>query len=91
MKWEWIVTFSRYTESWRLARKLLDRSLRPAVIASYRPLLQTKAHVLLTQLLANPDELEAHLYQFVAFFWCRRIVSTPQHDGIVNVSLGVRI
>ncbi|KAH9985152.1 cytochrome P450 [Russula vinacea] len=65
MKWEWIVGFSRNTESWRLARKLLDRSLRPAAIAAYRPLLQKKAHVLLTQVLANPDELEAHLNQFV--------------------------
>lgn len=72
MKWEWIVTFSGYTESWRLSRKLLDRSLRPAAIMAYRPLLQTKAHVLLTQLLENPDELEGHLYQFVAFIWCYR-------------------
>jgi hypothetical protein len=72
MKWEWIVGFSKYTKSWRLARKLLDRSLRPAVIATYRPLLETKAHVLLTQVLADPNEFEAHLYQFVTFLWCRR-------------------
>jgi cytochrome P450 len=69
MKWGWIVTFSRYTESWRLARKLLDRSLRPATIAAYRPLLQTRAHVLLTQVLENPDDFEAHLNQFVVFLW----------------------
>ena len=55
------------TESWRLARRLIDRSLRPASVVTYRPLLQTKAQVLLTQLLVNPDELEGHLYQFVAF------------------------
>jgi cytochrome P450 len=67
MKWGWIVTFSRYTESWRLARKLLDRSLRPAAVAGYRPLMQTKTHVLLTQLLSNPDQLEAHLHRFVLF------------------------
>ena len=71
MKWERFVVFARYTESWRLARKLLDRSLRPATIAVYRPLLQTKAKFLLTQVLANPDEFEAHLYQFVAFLWSR--------------------
>jgi len=65
MKWGWIVTFSRYTESWRMARKLLDRSLRPAAVVGYRPLMQTKAHVLLTQLLSNPDQLEAHLHQLV--------------------------
>jgi cytochrome P450 len=67
MKWGWIVTFSRYTESWRLTRKLLDRSLRPAAITEYRPLMQTKAHVLLTQLSSDPNQLEAHLHQFVAF------------------------
>jgi hypothetical protein len=67
MKWEWNLAFSNYTDSCRLARKLLDRSLRPAIIAAYRPLLQTKTHALLTQVLANPDELEAYLHQFVAF------------------------
>jgi cytochrome P450 len=66
MKWEWIVTFQKYTDSFRLSRKLLDRSLRPATIAAYRPLLETNAHNLLTQVFANPDEFEAHLYQFVA-------------------------
>ncbi|KAH9990431.1 cytochrome P450 [Russula vinacea] len=61
MKWDWNVAFSKYTESWRLSRKLLDRGLRPAAIAAYRPLLQQKAHLLLAQMLANPDGFEAHL------------------------------
>jgi hypothetical protein len=72
MNWGWIVGFSRYRESWRRARKLLDSSLRPAVVVAYCPLLQTKSQVLLTQVLANPDEIEAHLNQFVVFLWCRR-------------------
>lgn len=67
MKWEWIVTFQNFTESFRLSRKLLDRSLRPAAIATYRLLLETNARNLLTQVFANPDDLEAQLYQFVAF------------------------
>jgi len=67
MKWGWIVTFSRYTESWRLKRKLLDRSLRPAALTGYHPLMETKAHALLTQLLSNPEQLEAYLHQFVVF------------------------
>jgi hypothetical protein len=66
MKWEWIVTFQKYTESFRLSRKLLDRSLRPAAITAYRLPLETNAHNLLTQVFINPDELEAYLYQFVA-------------------------
>ena len=67
MKWGWIVTFSQYTESWRQARKLLERSLRPTAVAGYRPLMQTRAYVLLTQLLSSPDQFEGHLHQFVIF------------------------
>jgi hypothetical protein len=57
--------FQRYTESFRLSRKLLDRSLRPAAIAAYYHLLETNSHNLLTQVFTNPDQLQAHLYQFV--------------------------
>jgi cytochrome P450 len=67
MKWGWHVAFSKYTESWRRSRKLLDRDFRPAAIATYRSLLETKAHALLTQMLANPDAFEAHFNQFVTF------------------------
>lgn len=67
MGWGWNVGLGNCTESWRLARRLLDRSLRPAGIAAYRPLLQTKAYALLSQVLANPEDLEAHLNRFVAF------------------------
>ena len=65
MRWEWNVSLGNCTGSWRLARRLLNRSLRPAGIAAYRPLLQTKAYTLLSQVLANPDDLEAHLNWFV--------------------------
>ena len=95
MKWEWNVGFGNCTESWRLARKLLDRSLRPADIAAYRPLLQTKSYALLSQVLANPEDLEAHLNRFVAFV-CRArppvflsIVPTVQPVRIANLSHGV--
>ena len=79
MEWEWIIAFSKYTESVRQARKLLDRSLRQASIATYRPLLQTKAHVLLTHVLANPDELDAHFHQFVVSL-CLRTVSLKYYN-----------
>ena len=65
MNLERLLVFSRYNESFRQARKLLDRSLRPATLASYRPLLETRVHNLLARVLAKPDELEAHLKQFV--------------------------
>ncbi|KAI9457535.1 cytochrome P450 [Russula earlei] len=61
MGWEWVVVIARYTEYWRQSRKLLERGLRPGAIAGYHPLLQTNARVLLTQLLENSNEWEAHL------------------------------
>ena len=93
MKWEWNLAFTNYTESFRQARKLLDRSLRPATIATYRPLLETKAHVLLTHVLANLNELDAHFHQFVAFLWLRtislNIIPTIQSVRLANLSYGV--
>lgn len=65
--------FSKYTDSWRLGRKLLDRSLRPATITKYHSLLETKVNYLLTQVLASSDELEDHLTQFVTSLWYRRM------------------
>ena len=67
MEFQWNVGMSNYSESWRLSRKLLDRGFRPAAIATYRPLLETKVHALLTQMLANPDDFEAHFNQYVVF------------------------
>jgi hypothetical protein len=88
------VTFQKYTESFRLSRKLLDRSLRPATIAAYRLPLETNAHNLLTQVFANPDKLEAYLIQFVAFISPTppvSLIAVPiiQHVRIANVSHGV--
>jgi hypothetical protein len=79
MSWEWNVGFGNCTESWRLARRLLDRSLRPAGIAAYRPLLQTKAYALLSQVLADPEDLEAHLNRFVALVQVGRASSFSKH------------
>ncbi|KAI0253744.1 cytochrome P450 [Lactifluus subvellereus] len=60
MEWEWLLPFTRYTEFWRQARKLVDRGLRSGALVAYRPMQQMKARVLLTRLLASPDEWEAH-------------------------------
>jgi hypothetical protein len=60
-EWHWLVSSARYAEPYRLARKLLDRGLRPGAVAPYRPMQQSKARVLLTRLLENPREWEAHI------------------------------
>lgn len=61
MGWEWLVPFTSYTEFWRQARKLLDRGLRPGAAATYRPMQQARARVLLTRLLTSPDQWKAHI------------------------------
>jgi hypothetical protein len=40
---------------------MLDRTLRPAVAASYRPMIQAKTHVLLAQVLENPHQWQDHI------------------------------
>jgi hypothetical protein len=65
MGWYWNLGLGNCTEEWRLGLKLLNRGLRPANIVTYRPMLEAKAYMLLSDVLANPDELEAHLNQFV--------------------------
>ncbi len=66
MGYYWNVGLGNCTEEWRLARKLLDRSLRPGSIVAHRPMLQARSYAFLSKVLANPNELEAHLNQFVA-------------------------
>ena len=61
MGWEWHVGFSRYDDGWRQARKLLDRGLRPGATATYRHRQQERVHVLLTRLLAAPNDFKAHV------------------------------
>ncbi|KAH9972642.1 cytochrome P450 [Lactifluus volemus] len=58
--WQMLLQTATYGESYRLARKLLDRGLRPGAAAQYRPMQQSKARILLSRLLENPDEWEAH-------------------------------
>jgi cytochrome P450 len=58
--WQRLLQTATYGESYRLARKLLDRGLRPGAAAQYRPMQQSKARILLSRLLENPDEWEAH-------------------------------
>jgi hypothetical protein len=42
MGWYWNLGLGNCTEEWRLGSKLLNRSLRPASVATYRPMLEAK-------------------------------------------------
>ena len=61
MEWHWQIPIARYGDAWRQGRKLLDRGLRPGAAPMYRPMQQARAHVLLTRLLATPDQWRAHI------------------------------
>lgn len=68
MGWQWFLPSARSDERWRLGRKILDRSLRPGAITSYRQMGQARARVLLSRLLLNPQQWEAHIDLLVVFF-----------------------
>jgi len=97
MKWEWVVQVARYGEFWRQARKLLDRGLRTGALAVYRPVLQTKAHVLLIHLLENPEAWKAHLEQFVVlllvslFFMTRYPTSSLTGELVLIMAYGYEV
>lgn len=61
MVWQWLLPSARGDERWRRKRRLLDRGLGPSAAASYRPMLQTRSRVLLSRLLTNPQQWEAHI------------------------------
>ena len=61
MEWYWELLFTHYGEDWRQKRKLLDRSLRPGAAATYRPMQQARARVLLARFLATPNEWKDHV------------------------------
>jgi cytochrome P450 len=61
MEWHWQLPFAKYGEAWRQGRRLLDRSLRPGAAATYRPVQEAGARVLLTRLLATPNEWKDHI------------------------------
>ncbi|KAF8268841.1 cytochrome P450 [Lactarius quietus] len=64
MEWHWQIPIARYDESWRQGRKLLDRGLRPSASATYRSMQQARVRVLLTRLLATPDQWRPHIELF---------------------------
>jgi cytochrome P450 len=45
-------------ETWRKERKILDGSLRPGAMMSYRQVMQEKTYELLVQLRANPKDFD---------------------------------
>jgi len=61
MGWSWVLALRKSDERWRLGRRMLDRSLRPAATASYLPMIQARTGVFLSRMLENPHLWEGHL------------------------------
>ena len=61
MELGWFLLAARYGEPWHQGCKVLDRCLRPGAATAYRPMQESKAHVLLTRTLKNPKDWEAHI------------------------------
>jgi len=74
------MALSRSNERWRLARRMLDRSLRPAATASYLPMIQARARVLLSRMLENPHQWEGHLDLSVGFAFDLHYLSDIPRD-----------
>jgi len=49
---------SELSETWRKKRKILDGSLRPGAMMSYRQLMEEKTHEFLVRLRANPKDFD---------------------------------
>ncbi|KAH9967250.1 cytochrome P450 [Russula dissimulans] len=64
MEWDWVLSTARSGDHWRKGRRILDRGLRPGGAASYRSMIQARAHAFLSRLLANPDQWETHIEFF---------------------------
>ena len=56
MDFEWPVFMVAVDETWRKKRKILDSSLRPGAIVSYRQVMEEKTRELLVRLHADPKD-----------------------------------
>jgi len=58
---DWLLPALNKGEVWNEARKLLDRSLRPAAPVSYRNMMEEKTRLFLGQLFLTPKDFRSHI------------------------------
>ncbi|KAH9956431.1 cytochrome P450 [Russula dissimulans] len=61
MEVSWSLLLAAYGDPWRLRRKIAERGFRPASLATFRVLQETRVRVLAARLLESPQEWAAHL------------------------------
>jgi cytochrome P450 len=65
---DWPLFMSGMTETWHEGRKLLDRSLRPGAMISYRQMIEETTHDFLAQLFSTPKDFHSHIELFQGKF-----------------------
>ncbi|KAI0270485.1 cytochrome P450 [Gloeopeniophorella convolvens] len=60
------LAITRFGEKWITERRIVDRSLRPAVAVQYNAMQTIKAHAFLRQVLRRPDNAMEYLKHFTA-------------------------
>ncbi|KAI0050256.1 cytochrome P450 [Auriscalpium vulgare] len=59
--WQWMISLAPFGVRWRLARRILERSMRPSAIVNYRPAQIIKVHSFLNDLLQDPENFADHI------------------------------
>ena len=65
---DWPLFMTGITGNWRKGRRLLDGSLRPSAMISYRQMMQEKTREFLASLYANLKNFDAHVELSVSHF-----------------------
>ncbi|GJE86823.1 cytochrome P450 [Phanerochaete sordida] len=64
--WDDMLVFQRYGSGFQLHRRLMQQPLMRQEVAIFRPVQTQQCHVLLKNLLANPEDFEAHIRRFTS-------------------------
>ncbi|KAF8259329.1 cytochrome P450 [Lactarius quietus] len=60
------LAITRYGHKWRVERRIIDQSLRPAIAVTYQPMQTVKVHAFLRQVLRCPEKTMEYLKHFTA-------------------------
>ncbi len=75
------LAITRYGHKWRVERRIIDQSLRPAIAVTYQPMQTVRAHAFLRQVLRCPEKTMEYLKQYVGPLQHTQIVSHASPYG----------
>lgn len=59
------VPFTRYGDSYRLLRKLMQKALGAPSVRTYHPFIEIETHALLHRILVEPDNFQRHFVRYI--------------------------